>query len=254
MKIAYAYIRTGRSRRGSIDGGLEAQTEESRRYYEEFLEPLGYEYGGEFVDDVTERHVRFPDRKAGSLLWPRLLSGDFLICALSSRMFRGVPDLMRCVLELESRGVRFHLLDVGLRNDTREGVAECGFLRKLDLWRSLRVTDSLANADRSTIPSPVGLFVKTNCAPIGMKRVNLRGKEVYVSDPEVRAIMGLIHDWRESGCMLHEIVRRLHRRRIRINGKKWTPRKVAIYYAREIEYRQASTCAGKSDTPRASTS
>jgi putative DNA-invertase from lambdoid prophage Rac len=98
-----------------------------------------------FQDKGISGSVALQDRPEGKILWDALSDGDTLIAAKLDRLFRSAEDALRTSRELQERGVRLILLDIGIDAVTDDGPAKLFFtllsaVAEFERWRTAERT------------------------------------------------------------------------------------------------------------------
>jgi DNA invertase Pin-like site-specific DNA recombinase len=223
--------------------GTTQQHEAEMRQYAGVRLP-GLPYGGTFVDRADTRRVPLRWRSEGFRLGQAAEPGDHVLVARFSRGFSSLGDLMATEQIWSARGVRVHVLDIGLSPLSAEGRAVAVACRALTaagkaLAKEVGAADFLRRRSN-------GAALNGNAPPC-FRYVGPRGKRRLVQDPRVRRVAAGVVEWWHAGWSWEAIYRHLYRCGVRQrNGKEFsmtTLRRLCVA-ERRLQAREAAQAGG----------
>lgn len=217
----HAYLRASTSTQRESP---EVQRELIQRYcaYKNLPEPLWY------LDMATSGKVSFTERDAGSALCKALKPGDHVIIAKLDRAFRRLSDCCIMLDEFERRRITLHVTNMeGLGSLDLSSPIGRTVIQILAVFAELerrmiseRTSESLRALKRKgmAVGRPAyGKKHETRYRTENGKRIAYR---VEVDDPEERAMMKQLWDWRKEGWSLYQIREKLFKVKTK-NGTEW---------------------------------
>jgi DNA invertase Pin-like site-specific DNA recombinase len=196
-----------------------AQRERIERYARENLS--GLDLVGVFHDPGTSWRTPLGCRPQGFHLGLQLETGDHVVIDAFGDAFRHARDLMETARIWCLRGIKLHVLDIGLIPGTETGAAVLASLVVLAKMEAARTAERGKEmmARRRLLGKALN-----GSAPYGQKLVGRPGHRRLVPDLDVRRVGKLIVRWRmEDGHGWEAIYRCLLRRgERRKNGNEWS--------------------------------
>lgn len=105
----YVYRRVSKDEQVQSGLGLDAQLEQCAGY----AQMKGWRIDATVSDEGVSGGIAWRERPQGGPLLLRLQRGDIVIAAKLDRVFRNSLDCLQTADDLQKRGVRLHLLDLG---------------------------------------------------------------------------------------------------------------------------------------------
>jgi site-specific DNA recombinase len=236
MPFARCYLRVSTDEQ---DNGLEAQRATVTSYYELKLKPLGFAFGGCYVDADMSGGVPLADWPEGRRLAVDLQPGDVAVFAKLDRGFRNLADLALTIDDWATRGIDFHLLDLGVDTATPVGQLVIHVMGAFAQFERRRIAERIreALAVRRRNGRPV-----SGKPPHGFQIAHARdetGKvvdEYFVPDEHERRVGRRIVAWREQGLTFAQIYFHLLRFKVRTTeGNEWSLGTIRRTYAAEVQ-------------------
>lgn len=119
----FRYHRVSSERQYTSGLGLSYQIEATRREAERLQKEIGGKVYDEVFDDnaISAFRIPFDERPAAKRLLTLLEPGDDIIIYRLDRAWRSPVDAIKTMDLLASKGVYIHLVNEGIRSDTRQG-------------------------------------------------------------------------------------------------------------------------------------
>lgn len=214
MPTVYCYGRASTDKQALTESAQRSVCEE---YVQRCMMPQGFQYGGWHYDAATSGSTQMFERTQGRNLWVLAQPGDRLVWAKLDRAFRSSYDFVHTMQLLQSKGVSFSSLDIGLESSTPIG--KCVFT----------IMAAFAELERDFIRERTrnGMRAKRQKgkpinphAPIGWKKVGKKRDSYWLPDPEERAQVERMVAMRAAGATLERITLNFWGER-RTNGRRW---------------------------------
>lgn len=206
--------------------GEEAQLAVCQEYYDRRLKPLGYQFGGDFLDSaVSARKRPFLKRPAVDRMNFALRRGDVVVVSKLDRAFRSMLDFARTMENFRARGIEVAIVNCGIETWDKEKASTnkllMAILAAVAEWESdmisVRTKEGMAAKVRR------GEFVPTRLPP-GSKRWGNR----IIDDPPEREVCKLIVSLRDKGYTKYQVFCHLRKHGVRKrNGKEWSQRMIS---------------------------
>lgn len=188
-----------------------------------------------WADSGVSGSVPLSERPEGGMMYSQLAKGDHLIVAKTDRAFRSVLDGAAVMIDLESRGISLHLLDLGIDTSNAMGRAMAHVaiaFAELERERCGERRRAAAAYRRAKgIPT-----MARHHSPLGWRIVRIGEHRTFVMNEMEREACESLLALRQRGHILRDIVTRANRDDIpRRGGRVWTRSGVrrAIVAARE---------------------
>lgn len=183
---AWGYIRVSSEEQRESGLSLEYQERRCRDFWERELKPLGIEWA-ELLNDEGISAFKKPlfQRPMGQKLLVEARPGDRIIITRFDRVFRSMPDFVRCLEVFESRGISMDLLDCPMDYSTANGRAMLQMMCVFAEWESRIKSErtKAALAIRRSQGKPV------NGKRVGYRTVLHGTDRIQVPDYEIRKVL-----------------------------------------------------------------
>jgi len=214
MPMVYCYGRASTDKQALTESAQRSVCED---YVQRALTPLGFQYGGWHYDPATSGSTQMFEREQGRRLWVLVQPGDRIVWAKLDRAFRSSYDFVSTMQLLQSKGVSFSSLDIGL--DSSTPIGKCVFTIMAafaELERDF-IRERTRNGMRAKrqVNKPINPH-----APIGWKKVGVKRDSYWLPDPLERAQVDRMVTMRDAGTSLERIVIAFRAER-RTNGRFW---------------------------------
>ena len=124
MPKSYGYCRVSTDAQRLDRGGVSIEWQRARaKEYHVFKLKDTHAWGGCFVDEAISGGTPVADRPAGKKLLEAIERGDAIIVPKIDRMYRNAADFLNTFSIIETRGVQFHIVDLGIDTSTAWGKA-----------------------------------------------------------------------------------------------------------------------------------
>lgn len=217
---AFFYRRVSDVKQADSGLGEEAQLATCQDYYNHRLKPLGYQFGGDFLDSAkSARKKHFMQRKAADALNLAARKGDVIVISKMDRAWRSMRDFSNTIANWEQRGIHVAVVNCGIetwdKNKASTNKLLMGILAAVAEWESdmisTRTKEGMAakKARGESNPGP---------APVGKRKF---GKK-FIDDPTDREVCRKIVQMRDNGYTQYAIFCHLRKHgMVRYNGKPW---------------------------------
>lgn len=212
MSTVYGYGRHSTDKQGLTETAQRGQVE---RYIQLHLPDC--EFGGWIYDAAVSGGKDLFERAKGRELLVLAQPGDHIVFAKLDRAFRKVTDGISTLAMLSQKGVRVHILDLGI--DTSTPMGECAltivlaFAQLQRKYTSERTKEALEVKRKAGLPYNKGI-------PIGWKKVGSQQTGRFVPCMAERLQCADLLALRHSGMSVDRIVARMRGKR-RPNGREW---------------------------------
>lgn len=212
MSTVYGYGRHSTDKQGLTEHAQRAQVE---RYIELHLPDC--ERGGWIYDAAVSGGKDLFERAKGRELLALAQPGDHIVFAKLDRAFRKVADGLSTLEMLSQKGVRVHILDLGI--DTSTPMGECAltivlaFAQLQRKYTSERTKEALEVKRKAGLPYNKGV-------PFGWKKVGSGKTGRFVPCVEERNQCFTILGYKAAGRSYDTIVELMIKVR-RPNGRRW---------------------------------
>ena len=187
MPNAIGYIRVSHAEQVESGLSVEAQEQDSQRYWDRLLKPKGVAWAKLIADEAVSAFKRpLFDRKGGKELLDSVHRGDHVIMTRFDRAFRSMRDFLDTYSAFEKFGVVLHLMDAPWDYGTANGRAMLQLMAVFAEWSS-RIASERIKAAQAILRQqgrPVG-----GKRPFGFRLVGEKGKRRLEPDWEERAIL-----------------------------------------------------------------
>ncbi|MFM7136376.1 MAG: recombinase family protein [Planctomycetota bacterium] len=206
--VCYGY---GRHSTAKQEFTRAAQRAKVKEYWRQNLKPKGIRWGGFYYDKAVQGAVEFSEREQGRQLYALVSPGDHVVVSRLDRPFRSVYDGVKVIQSLADRKVRFHSLDLLVDSGTPMGKFFVTILLAVaELERAFaseRTSEIIAYRRKHGLPvghrPPLGWkIVGTRARDTGDKRSTRR----FVIDEQERELCEMIHELRQQGMAIEQIV------------------------------------------------
>jgi len=232
MPTAHGYCRVSTDQQAQSGLGLDAQKEAIMAYYNYKLVPVGYQFGGFFVDEAVSGKVAFQDRPQGSALCKCLEKGDAVVISKLDRGFRKVKDFMYVVDLWAEKEVSMHLLDMGMDTSTEVGRLMVRIMACFAEFERARIAERTREAIRQRTLAGNG---PKGSAPIGSRWVGAKGRRRMVKDEYEQGVMEQILALKLKGHTWHGIWRHLIENRVKTRkGNEWSLSRIRRAYFQKL--------------------
>lgn len=212
MPTVYGYGRHSTDKQGLTEQAQKAQVE---RYIQLHLPDC--DYGGWVYDAAVSGGKDLFERAKGRDLLVLAQPGDHIVFAKLDRAFRKVRDGLSTLEMLSQKGVKVHILDLGI--DTSTPMGECAltivlaFAQLQRKYTAERTKEALEVKRKAGLPYNKGV-------PIGWKKVGAKKSGRFIPCQEERDQCLTMLGLRTAGHSYDQIVVGMIRER-RPNGRKW---------------------------------
>jgi DNA invertase Pin-like site-specific DNA recombinase len=260
---AYGYARVSTAKQ---DMSIEAQKQQVEGYYKWKLKTLGIEWGGFFSDAAVSGNKPFRKRPAGAALWDRLGPGDHVIVSKQDRAFRNTADHFNCLDSWRARGIKVHVLDIGVDTTTPVGELLMGILAQVAQFERSRLIERMKIVN--AVKRQLGMAT-SNQQPLGFRGVRRDDGHVYQEwyEPEVLLMRRAYVEYERMKFTCDQIAERFNRegvkrpRKNRRNGGKikWCRQTVHLLIGRyrklllRPDLPEYGKLGGSSSTPKDAT-
>ncbi len=244
VPAAFFYRRCSDIRQANSGLGEEAQLATCQQYFNMRLQPMGYQFGGDFLDSAkSARKKQFAQRMAADRLNLALRKGDVVVISKMDRAWRSMSDFAKTIDNWTQRGIHVAVVNCGIETWDEEKKATnrllMGILAAVAEWESEMISTrtkegmAAARARGESRPGP---------APVGKRRF---GKKL-IDDPHDREVCRRILIMYDTGYTRYEIFCHLRRHGIvRYNKKPWDDNaiRVAVKMERQRKYEEEARAA-----------
>ena len=192
-----------------------------------------------YLDKSTTGGVFVPNREAGGRLMRDLRKGDHVVLAKADRMFRSLKDCVNICEEFRRMEITLHIVNFhGMQVDLGTPIGRA-LLQMMACFAELEKSMiSERTSDTVKMLKRRGLAVGRPALGFKHERVTRNGEKVHivVPDPEERAVMAMIVNWRKQKWSYQRIYEKLtYELKIRTrDGKEWDPNRIRRAFKAEI--------------------
>lgn len=219
MSTVYGYGRHSTDKQGLTEQAQRAQVE---RYVQLHLDDCTW--GGWIYDAAVSGGKDLFERAKGRELLVLAQPGDHIVFAKLDRAFRKVTDGISTLAMLSQKGVRVHILDLGI--DTSTPMGECAltivlaFAQLQRKYTSERTKEALEVKRKAGLPYNKGV-------PFGWKKVGSGKTGRFVPCTDERDQCVTILGYKAAGFSYDKIVELMIKVR-RPNGRRWNRNSVRL--------------------------
>ncbi len=223
---AYGSIRVSSDRQAQSGLGLAAQ----RRLIMDYAKR--HRLGVPIIvadNAVSASKKMFRQREGGGKIDTGMTEGDHVIIAKLDRAFRNIRDFANTIDDWTRRGIRVHILDIGVDTSTPVGKLIAGVMAAVAEWESRRIGERIRDARE--ILRAAGRSVNGRW----MYGYRLRRGKL-IADPGQRKLIMRIVQLRRGGLLWRQIAAKLATGKARTQeGRPWSKQACWRAYHRAID-------------------
>ena len=206
-----------------------------------------------YLDKSTTGGVFVHNREAGSRLMRELRNGDHVILAKADRIFRSLKDCVNICEEFRRMEITLHIVNFhGMQVDLGTPIGRA-LLQMMACFAELEKS-MISERTSDTVKMLKRRGLAVGRPPLGFKhaRMTRNGERVHavVPDPDERAVMAMIANWRKQKWSYQQIYEKLtYELKIRTrDNKEWDPNRIRRAWKAETLLRLKELRSSQADS------